>query len=88
MLEAKGRIRLLPDCLSWVRRALAVPGFVLIPFSLEIAIESTRLPGALHGDPADRIIAATARVLNGTLVTKNKSLIAYGQTGAINVLPV
>ena len=47
----------------------------------EIAVESTCLPGELHGDPADRIIAATARELGATLVTADRKLLDYAAAG-------
>ena len=64
MLEAKGRISLPSDCLQWVNTALSAPGIVLEPISPEIAISSSKLPGDFHGDPADRLIVATARILD------------------------
>ena len=49
--------------------------------SPEVAIASTRLPGVLHADPADRIIAATARQLDAVLVTEDQRLLDYGAAG-------
>jgi len=46
-----------------------------------ILIESTRLPGDLHHDPADRILAATARLNNLTLVTRDWRLLDYALQG-------
>ena len=43
----------------------------------EIAIESTRLPGELHRDPADQIIVATARVYGCPLVTSDEKILNY-----------
>jgi PIN domain nuclease of toxin-antitoxin system len=77
MLESKGRIQCGTVCLDWVRKALSAPGLRLIPLTPEIAIESSRLPGGLHGDPADRILAASSRVMKATLVTKDLKLLAY-----------
>ena len=42
--------------------ALRYPGISLIDLSPEVAVESTRLPGTFHRDPADQVIVATARV--------------------------
>jgi PIN domain nuclease of toxin-antitoxin system len=72
MLEAKGRIRLSKDCLAWVREALSAPGTSLVPLTPEIAVETSRLPGEFHGDPADRILVATARLLGATLLTRDE----------------
>lgn len=86
MLESKGRLRLSKGCLDWVREALSAPGLRLLPLTPEIAIESSRLPGQIHGDPADRILAATARILNATLVTKDLKLLEYGEQSYLSVL--
>ncbi len=88
MLDGKGRLTALPDALSWVRRALAVPGRELVPLSPEIAIMSTRLPEAPVADPIDRILLATARVENMTLVTADRKLIDYAKRRHVKVLPV
>lgn len=86
MLEAKGRIQLQKTCLDWVREALKAPKLKLLPLTPEIAIESSRLPGMLHGDPADRILAATSRLTGASLVTKDYQLIMYGQQSFISVV--
>ncbi len=86
MLEAKGRIRLSKGCLDWVREALSAPGLRLIELTPEIAIESSRLPGQIHGDPADRILAATSRILDATLVTQDQKLLDYGDRAYISVI--
>ena len=52
-LEAARRLELSLDVRAWVGRALAFPGVRLKGLSPTIAIESTRLPGDLHRDPAD-----------------------------------
>jgi PIN domain nuclease of toxin-antitoxin system len=86
MLEAKGRIQLQKTCLDWVREALKAPKLKLVPLTPEIAIESSRLPGTIHGDPADRILAATSRLTGASLVTKDRQLIMYGQQSFISVV--
>jgi PIN domain nuclease of toxin-antitoxin system len=83
MLEAKGRIRFNSSCAEWVTAALATPGLSLVPLTPEIAVESTRLPGQFHGDPADRIIVATARRMNARLLTRDRKMIAYGRRGNV-----
>ena len=88
MLEAKGRITLFLDCYDWVHRALSAPGLGLVPIDPDIALASSRLPGSLHGDPADRLIVATARKLDAVLVTKDRQLIDYGDQGCVRVLAV
>jgi len=85
MLDAKGRIHLGQDCLSWVRSAVRRAGIQTVPLLPEIAVDSTRLPGEPHGDPADRLIMATARHLNATLVTRDASILQYAGGGFLHV---
>ncbi len=86
MLESKGRIQLQKTCIDWVREALSAPKLGLVPITPEIAVESSRLPGTIHGDPADRILAATSRLTSASLVTKDRKLLAYGQQSFISAI--
>ncbi len=86
MLESKGRVQFGQVCLDWVREALSAQGVRLLPLTPEIAIESSRLPGDLHGDPSDRILAATSRIMGATLVTQDRKLIEYGAQSFISVI--
>jgi len=86
MLEAKGRLTFDQDCNAWVKDALSAPGISLAPLAPEIAVASTRLPADLHGDPADRIIVATARANGHTLVTADGAMLSYAKSGNLRVL--
>lgn len=83
MLDAKGRITLDSPCDIWVERALSAPGVQLIPLSPRIAVDSTRLPGNFHGDPADRMIVATARATQATLLTFDAKILDYAKLGFV-----
>ena len=62
---------------QWMSRAL-VPGSIgLLPLTPEISVESCRLPGEFHRDPADQIIMATARMHDLQLVTADRRLQEY-----------
>lgn len=86
MLEARGRLELSLDVRAWVARALALPGVRMEALSPGVAIDSTRLPGAPHGDPADRILIATARLTGAALVTCDTRLLAYAKQGHLRVI--
>ena len=86
MLVAKGRLTLAKDVQEWMDEVLALTGLRLAPLSPAVAIASSRLPGELHGDPADRLIAATARHLDVTLVTADVKLLGYAAAGHLKVL--
>lgn len=86
MLVSKGRLTLDRDVGEWVNAAASIPGIRIEPISPEIAVASTRLPGNIHSDPADRLIAATARHLGALLITDDQLLLDYGATGHLKVL--
>jgi PIN domain nuclease of toxin-antitoxin system len=73
-LVAKGRLELDRDVLVWVRQALALPRVVLQPLTPEIAVASASLPEEFPGDPADRIIGASAQLLGVPVVSKDARL--------------
>jgi PIN domain nuclease of toxin-antitoxin system len=62
---------------EWFYEALSYPGIRLIELTPEIAIESTRLPGKFHHDPADQIIVATARLYDSPLITSDTKILKY-----------
>lgn len=86
MLVAKGRLVLDRDVNEWVQTALSLPGLRLEPISPEVAVTSTRLPGIIHSDPADHMIAATARHFGATLITADRLLLDYGTAGHLKTL--
>ncbi len=80
VLEKKGRIRLFPDLEQWVAESTAP--FREAPITHEIVLESQQivLP---HRDPADRFIAATAKVLGLTLATADAKLLGLGDIATL-----
>lgn len=88
ILEVKGRIELPCGCLEWVHRALRAPGVALVPLTPEIAVESSRLPGVFQGDPADRILIATALSLGAALVTMDRQILSYAKNQHLLTLSV
>lgn len=52
----------------------------------ELLIESQSLPGNIHKDPYDRIIAATAREYGYTVMTRDRALLDYGQEGYLSAV--
>lgn len=73
---AKGRITLDRGTLEWLQQALAAPRFELLPLTPAIAVKATML-GRFHGDPADRLIVATAILQSAVLVTKDPRIRKY-----------
>lgn len=72
LLHAKGRLQLQGDLAAWIMQATA--GLREAPLTHEIVLASRQVP-LPHRDPADRFLAATAQVLNLTLVTADRTLL-------------
>jgi PIN domain nuclease of toxin-antitoxin system len=75
MLVRKRRIELDRSLLEWVERALESTRAEILPLTPAVAAVGSELE--LHGDPGDRIIAATALLAAATLVTKDEHLRRY-----------
>ncbi len=88
MLVAKGRVTLSKSIHQWVEDSLSQPGVNLSLLTPAIAIESSFLPGEFHGDPADRIIVATARINNLILSTRDRQILQYRSEGYVYCLEV
>ena len=73
LLHDKGRLKLMPDAVSWINDNLTRLNIREAPLTFEVAlaISSLNLP---HNDPADGFIAATAKVFGLTLVTADEQL--------------
>jgi PIN domain nuclease of toxin-antitoxin system len=77
----------LPDPATWFARFMAGPAIKAAAFTADIAIAASWLPEPLHGDPADRLLIATARHLMIPIVTRDTRIIAYAAAGHVNVIP-
>ena len=80
VLSSKGRVDLHESPAAWVRRATA--GFREAPLTHEIALASQQL-AFTRSDPADRFLAATAKVLGLVLVTADERLLGMGDIGTL-----
>jgi PIN domain nuclease of toxin-antitoxin system len=70
----------------WLSLLLARPQIVLAEMPPHVLLESSHLPGNLNRDPADRIIAATAREYGFTVLTRDADLLRYASDGHIAAL--
>jgi PIN domain nuclease of toxin-antitoxin system len=85
MLVQLGRVRLALPLREWLERATAPPRVQRIGITPAVAAEITVLPGSFPRDPADRILAASARVLGARLVTLDQRII---KTDAVSTFPL
>ena len=81
MLATKGRLRLHASISAWRREHLE-QGVVEIPVDGETGIRAAGLP-SFHGDPADRLIVATA-LAGHRLMTSDRRILAW--SGSLNRL--
>ena len=72
MLVAKGRLDPGTDTGEFLRIAISARAVTIMPITTEIAVRTAQLK--LHGDPADRLIAATAIEHRASLVTCDRAL--------------
>lgn len=70
---------------KWFQTLMNLPGMAQADMPAELLIESALLPGDIHGDPYDRIIAATAREYGYTVMTRDGALLDYGRQGYLSV---
>jgi PIN domain nuclease of toxin-antitoxin system len=67
----------------WLRAAASSPVLQVLPLTVDVAIESEQLAESFPPDPADRLIAATARVNDLTLITSDRPI---RKSGAVRTL--
>jgi PIN domain nuclease of toxin-antitoxin system len=75
-----------PSPEAWFDNFMRLPGVGLAALTPRIAIRSSFLPGTPHGDPIDRILIATAIEHNARLVTRDRKILEYAESGFVRVL--
>jgi PIN domain nuclease of toxin-antitoxin system len=85
-LVRKGRITLTRPPDAWFDALLSLPGIRLADMPPRVLIASNLLPGDPPSDPADRIIAATARAYGLTIITRDGELVPYAKAGHVEVI--
>jgi len=76
-LVTTGAIELTGTLISWVTATLDSLGCKTVEISHPIAAEAYALPPGFHKDPADRLLAATARLEHLTLLTADERILDY-----------
>jgi PIN domain nuclease of toxin-antitoxin system len=79
VLVARGRLRLDRSAADYVRFLFGRPGVNAAAISATIALEAASLPSSLRGDPADRILVATAAAYGAQLVTRDRAIHEYAR---------
>ena len=85
-LVAQNRFSLTMSPDAWFDELLALPGLRLAAMPPSVLIASVCLPGLPPNDPADRIIAATARAYSFVIATRDRELTGYAAAGYLEVI--
>ena len=86
LFSVSGRFRSTYSVEGWLKRLTSLPGIALADLTARVLLESWQLPGKLNRDPADRIIAATAREYGYTVMTRDRAMLAYARQGHVSAV--
>lgn len=85
VLHARGRLVLDGSLDEWLDAGLHAAAVSIVNITPAIAVESVRLPGEFHRDPADRMLVATSRILGCRLLTEDRKILDYRQVDALDL---
>lgn len=77
LLATRNRLTFSVAVEDWIALCESLPFLNFVPIDNHVAIKANRLPDPLHQDPADRMIIASALILNATLITRDEKLRRY-----------
>ena len=86
MLVSKGKMQMAEAPRAWFERLCNLEGLQLADLSIAVLINAGSLPDLAHGDPADRIIIATAREYGMRIVTRDRKILDYAEKGHVLAL--
>lgn len=86
MLIAKGRLPTRKNALSWFADFVRDADVAVLEVTPHLLVESSFLPTPIHNDPTDRILIATAREHDLTIITRDRAILAYGAAGHVKTL--
>jgi PIN domain nuclease of toxin-antitoxin system len=86
LLASGGRVVLGRPLAQWITAAVSAPGLSVEPLLPKVAVEAYSLPDAFHRDPVDRLIVATARVIDATLMTRDRRILDYAARGYLSAI--
>jgi len=85
-LHTLGRLRLALPVESWIRETLDAMAVRVAPVSTDVAIDAGAIPREALSDPLDRVLVATARRGEATLITADARILDYAaDTSAVRV---
>lgn len=85
-LVTRKRLQLTMPAETWIETLMSRPGVRLASLAPKILIASCNMPDCDLRDPADRMIAASAREHGFTLITRDQRLLAYAKAGHLKAI--
>ena len=85
-LVRKNRIAMTLPIKTWFQQTVEKMQATTPELTVDILADSCDLPGLPPGDPADRIIIATARDADMVVVTRDKQILTYARAGYVRAL--
>ena len=79
----RGRIIIDRHWKKWFRHYIDLNDWQVDSIDLDIMEEAYSLPESFHADPADRIMTATTRLKNYSLLTADRKILSYPHVNAI-----
>ena len=86
MLADKGKLTFDMPLANWIERAGMMLRFTETPATGSVARDAGSLPGAIHGDPCNRIMIATARALGCPIMTTDQKILDYAAAGHVRAI--
>lgn len=74
LLHSKQRLQLPLPFSDWLTRATESRVLTVLPLDRDVVVAGNGLPSRFHGDPADRLIVATARTHGIPLATRDRAI--------------
>lgn len=86
LLVSKGRLPMTRDALVWFQSFVAQAQADVLEVTPKILVASSNLLQPIHNDPIDRILIATAREHDLTIITRDRAILDYGAAGHVRTL--
>ena len=82
-LHTAGKVRFNRSLEQWIRDGIEHAR--VAELTTDIAVDAGSIPRTALADPADRLLVATARHLDATLLTADRAILAYARGGHVRV---
>lgn len=83
MLVMKGRLGFGPPLQDFIRMLFDRFGVITATITPAIAAHAGALPATFHGDPADRVLVATAAAYGARLATRDRRILGYAKASKL-----